>query len=241
MQAYETLRPAKAVEGATEDVAAAAAGGGDIAAALASEVAELKDESKQLFVVHPSGLKSVVYLEYRGGEDDPTPTELTLAICREAQATQQSRTRFICRFHPVDYQCYASMEKIEELAEKVVEKHFPEGAELIKVGRGRQGFCQSAGRHTPGNRAASWPARSPGTAVVSRSSGRLGRRAALAATMPAAAEFQQACSSTAQPATVFAMLRLSLPTSPRTPAAADAVFGAVRAPGRAGPGAHGGD
>lgn len=60
-QAHEALRP-----GSTKPVApAAAADVGDISALIASEVAELKDVSKQAFYYHNTGVNSVVYVEFK--------------------------------------------------------------------------------------------------------------------------------------------------------------------------------
>lgn len=119
-EAYEKLCPDKAA------APAAPPPGGDIAAALASEVAALKSREGAVFAAHASGLNSVVFVEYRDAEG-PSPTALAVAIAEEVKATQVNRTRFCCRLHPVEYQCYANMEKIDELAEKVVAAHFPCG------------------------------------------------------------------------------------------------------------------
>lgn len=180
-EAYEALKE-QPEGGAGEASAEAPPAPADPAAALASEVAALKNKDAQLFYWHHSGLNSVVYVEYRGADSDPSPTQLVMHVCEQARgvgralwgrgargaagrqggarlqlsvaasappmprppararrpqakATKQSRSRFACRFHPVEHQCFASMEKIEELAAKVVEQHFPtgEGVEPIPV------------------------------------------------------------------------------------------------------------
>lgn len=122
----------------------AAPGGGsdaptDIAAALASEVAELKEGSRQPFYYHMTGVNSVVYLEYRdaGG---PDPSAVVLAACEAVAAAGSARTRFCARLCPVEATCFASMEKIQELAAQVVADHFPAGADKpIEVGAGCRG------------------------------------------------------------------------------------------------------
>lgn len=83
-EAYEALKKQQQPEGganAADQEAAAAAAPADPAAALASEVAALKDKKSQLFFWHATGLNSVVYVEYRGGEGDPSPTQLVTHVC----------------------------------------------------------------------------------------------------------------------------------------------------------------
>ncbi|KAL4457950.1 hypothetical protein ABPG75_012815 [Micractinium tetrahymenae] len=108
------------------------AGGGDaptdIAAALASEVAELKEGSRQPFYYHLTGVNSVVYLEYKDAQG-PAPSAIVLAACEAVAAAGEARTRHCARFCPVEATCFASLDKIRELAEKVVGEHFPEGAD----------------------------------------------------------------------------------------------------------------
>ncbi len=114
--------------------AAAAADGGaaapptDIAAALASEVAELKGGTRQPFYYHQLGLHSVVYLECKDGEG-PSPSALVQHACQRVSDSQQNQTRFCSRFYPIEHTCFSSMEKIGELAAEVVKQYFPADAE----------------------------------------------------------------------------------------------------------------
>lgn len=63
---------------------------------------------------------------------------------------QVNRTKWCNRFYPVEHTCYASMEKIEELAAEVAAQHFPaNAAEGIEVGWrlaccASGAFCESA-------------------------------------------------------------------------------------------------
>lgn len=117
--------------GAAPDEAAAPGGADgptDIAAALASEVAELKEGSRQPFYYHLTGVSCVVYLEYRDAQG-PAPSDIVLAACEAVAAGGEARTRFCARLCPVEATCYASLEKIEELAARVVADHFPAGAD----------------------------------------------------------------------------------------------------------------
>ncbi|KAL4852951.1 THUMP domain-containing protein 1 [Chlorella vulgaris] len=100
----------------------------DIAAALASEVAELRDPSRRPFYFHQVGMHSVVYVECKDAEG-PSPAALAQHACQRVADSHQSETRFCSRFYPVEHTCYASMEKIEELAEQVSARHFPADAE----------------------------------------------------------------------------------------------------------------
>ncbi|PSC72640.1 THUMP domain-containing family [Micractinium conductrix] len=109
--------------GAT-DADAADAPPTDIAAALASEVAELKDTAKSPLFYHLTGIHSVVYLECKDA-DGPSPSAMVLAASEAAAAQQRNPTRWCLRFSPVELTCFASMEKIGELAAKVVAEHFP--------------------------------------------------------------------------------------------------------------------
>lgn len=55
---------------------------------------------------------------------------------------QVNRTKWCNRFYPVEHSCYASMDKIEELAAAVVAQHFPpDAAEGIEVRRWRWVQC----------------------------------------------------------------------------------------------------
>jgi hypothetical protein len=62
LQAYETLCPGKATAAAA---APPAGDSSDISALLASEVADLKDASKQTFYWHSTGVNSVAYVELK--------------------------------------------------------------------------------------------------------------------------------------------------------------------------------
>ena len=100
----------------------------DIAAALASEVAELRGGSRQPFYYHQLGIHSVVFLECKDG-GGPGPAALVQHACQRVSDSQQGAGRFCSRFYPVERTCYASMEKIEELAAQVVRDHFPADAQ----------------------------------------------------------------------------------------------------------------
>ncbi|PRW56090.1 THUMP domain-containing 1-like protein [Chlorella sorokiniana] len=103
------------------------AGPTDIAAALASEVAELKEPAKQPFRWELVGINSVVFLEARDPEG-PSPTALVQHLCKQAAQTKVNRTKWCNRFYPVEHTCYASMEKIGDLAAAVAAQHFPADA-----------------------------------------------------------------------------------------------------------------
>lgn len=118
-EAYEKLCPA-ADEG--PDVA-----GGDISALLASEVADLKDTSKQPFSFKTLNIGSLVYVEVKY-TDGPSPGALVAHVCREVKATQQNKTRLCNRFYPVEHVCAAKMEAIESLAKEIAVKNFPDDA-----------------------------------------------------------------------------------------------------------------
>lgn len=100
----------------------------DIDAALASEVAELRGGSRQSFYYHQLGIHSVVFLECKDG-GGPGPAALVQHACQRVSDSQQGAGRFCSRFYPVERTCYASMEKIEELAAQVVRDHFPADAQ----------------------------------------------------------------------------------------------------------------
>lgn len=81
----------------------------------------------------------MVYLEYRDAQG-PAPSDIVLAACEAVAAGGEARTRFCARLCPVEATCYASLEKIEELAARVVADHFPAGADQpIEVGWVRAG------------------------------------------------------------------------------------------------------
>jgi hypothetical protein len=106
----------------------------DFAAALASEVAELRERSRQPFYYHHLGLHSVVYVECKDAEG-PSPAALVAHACERVAAAQQVQTRHCSRFYPVEHTCYASLDKVQELAEHVVAQHFPADAEQgVEVG-----------------------------------------------------------------------------------------------------------
>ena len=65
--------------------------------------------------------------------DAPSPTDLVIEVCRAAKASGESKSRFVNRLYPVDVVGFASLEKIEELAAKVVEQHFGERAQPVQV------------------------------------------------------------------------------------------------------------
>lgn len=148
MQSYEQLggtwkQQGGAGAGADPAEGEAAAVPTDIAAALASEVAELRDPSRRPFYFHQVGMHSVVYVECKDAEG-PSPAALAQHACQRVADSHQSETRFCSRFYPVEHTCYASMEKIEELAEQVAARHFPADAEQpiqvrrrVEVGVGR--------------------------------------------------------------------------------------------------------
>ena len=63
------------------------------------------------------------------------PAPVPLSPCPSPPSPQVNRTKWCNRFYPVEHTCYASMDKIEELAAAVVARHFPpDVAEGIEVG-----------------------------------------------------------------------------------------------------------
>lgn len=119
--AYEALG-GNAAEDASPDAADAPAG--DISAALASEVADLKDRSKQPFYFMTLGVPSLVYVQikYEGG---PGPGALVAHVCADVKASGQTKSRMITRLHPVEYVCAATVEDLEALGKTVAASHFP--------------------------------------------------------------------------------------------------------------------
>ncbi|KAL4534850.1 hypothetical protein Ndes2526A_g05720 [Nannochloris sp. 'desiccata'] len=120
-EAYEALCPEVA------DAKNQAVGddkGGDISALLASEVADLKDHSKQDFGFQLLGINGLVFVQvkYEGG---PSPAELVQHVCREVKASKQNKTRLCQRFYPVEHQCTADLDAMQEMAKEVLAKHFP--------------------------------------------------------------------------------------------------------------------
>lgn len=120
-EAYEALCPE--VENAKNE-AVGDDKGGDISALLASEVADLKDHSKHDFGFQLLGINGLVFVQvkYEGG---PSPTELVQHVCQEVKASKQNKTRFCQRFYPVQHQCTADLEAMQEMAKEVLPKHFP--------------------------------------------------------------------------------------------------------------------
>lgn len=51
-----------------------------------------------------------------------------MEVCRKAQSSRQCRSRFVNRLYPVESVCFASMEKMDELASDLVGQHFGPGA-----------------------------------------------------------------------------------------------------------------
>lgn len=135
-QAYEALggtwKPAASSAAAAAPDAAGDAPPTDIAAALAAEVAEVKEGSKQALFYHTVGMHSVVFVECKDPQG-PSPTALVQHVCAAVDASRVNSTRWCNRFYPIEHTCYASMEKIEELAAAVAAEHFPEGGEQIEV------------------------------------------------------------------------------------------------------------
>lgn len=128
-QLYEADHP--------ESAAAPSTSGGDVAALLAAEVADLKDHRKSLFYYHPTGIHSTVFVEikYPGS---PGPCELVSRACEAARQSRRAGTKLCNRFYPVESTCYASLEKIREAGATLARERFPttgaEGKEGIQVG-----------------------------------------------------------------------------------------------------------
>lgn len=130
-EAYETLCPE--VADAKNQAVADNDEGGDISALLASEVADLKDHSKQDFGFQILGIKGLVFVDVKY-KDGPTPTELVQHVCREVEASKQNKTRLCQRFYPVEHQCAANFEDMTALAKRILPEHFPaDAAEGISV------------------------------------------------------------------------------------------------------------
>jgi hypothetical protein len=129
-EAYEAMCPEAAV---TKNLTVDDDTGGDISALLASEVADLKDHSKQDFGFQLLGISGLVFVQvkYEGG---PSPTELVQHVCRDVKATKQNKTRLCQRFYPVEHQCTADLEAMEAMAKEILPNHFPaDAAEGIAV------------------------------------------------------------------------------------------------------------
>jgi hypothetical protein len=129
-EAYESMCPeaadAKIKAGDTSE-------GGDISALIASEVANLKDHSKQDFGFQLLGINGLVFVQvnYEGG---PSPSELVEHVCRKVKASKQNKTRLCQKFYPVEHQCTADLEDMERLAKEILPQHFPaDAAEGVTV------------------------------------------------------------------------------------------------------------
>lgn len=110
---------------------APAAGTGDVALCGAPFASFKAVASRRLFLICM-------------GADAPSPCDLVVEVCRMAKASRQSGSRFVSRLYPVEYVCFASMDKIGELAERVVAKHFGEGAPATQVRGGWQSVAPGA-------------------------------------------------------------------------------------------------
>lgn len=104
----------------------------DIGAALAAEVADLKDHSRQPFFYTTLGCPAIVYVECRY-QEGPLPSQLVEWACSEAQRTKQNKTRLCHRFYPIDVTCPACTDTMQTIALKIASEHFPDdsGAEKI--------------------------------------------------------------------------------------------------------------
>jgi hypothetical protein len=91
MQAYEALGGQPMVGDAPREAPKEAYF--DVAAALAAEVADLKDATKQLFFFHKLNITSLVYVEFKY-EGDPSPTALVTWTCQRAKASEQGTAFF---------------------------------------------------------------------------------------------------------------------------------------------------
>ena len=136
-EAYEKLCP-EAADGGQEEA------GGDISALLASEVADLKDRTKQPFYFQTLGIGSLVYIQVKY-KDGPSPGALVAHVCREVKETQQNKSRLCNRFYPIEHVCPANMEAIGTLAKELAAKYFSddakEGIQVSKISKESTEYC----------------------------------------------------------------------------------------------------
>lgn len=119
---YEKLSPGKGeTDGAEPN------GATDIAAAIADEVAELKDKGNRLFVYHKTNINGLAYLSMKADAEGPGPVQLASALAQEVKDTRQCRTRLCIRFLPVEKVCRADVEEIGRTAKELTDVHFPTG------------------------------------------------------------------------------------------------------------------
>ncbi|CAL8467124.1 g6660 [Coccomyxa elongata] len=126
---YEKLSPGKGETDGAEVNAAT-----DIAAAIADEVAELKDKGNRLFVYHKTNINGLAYLSMKADAEGPGPVQLASALAQEVKDTRQCRTRLCIRFLPVEKVCRADVEEIGRTAKELTDAHFPtgEGAATVR-------------------------------------------------------------------------------------------------------------
>lgn len=100
-----------------------------VAAALETEMAELREQKKTpRFKIVGDAMGGMAFIEMRKdeeGEEGPTPTELTLAIVRDVAANKESKSRYIMRMLPVETVAFASKEEILKALEPFLKKNFP--------------------------------------------------------------------------------------------------------------------
>lgn len=89
----------------------------DISAMLKAEVDDLKDKSKQDFLVRDMGLPSSVFLACNFSS--PSPSDIVYHALDTVRNTQQNKCRFCFRWFPVEYSCRADIESIQAMGKEV--------------------------------------------------------------------------------------------------------------------------
>ena len=123
-------RATAGLPGAGAEAGAGPPGGADapdVAAALAAEVAALKDREGKQFWHHQTGLKGTVFVEMRDVEGKPrvTPAELCAGLARHLDTTRALPSRHLVRVLPVEVTCFAGLAEIAEAFAPIAGREFP--------------------------------------------------------------------------------------------------------------------
>ena len=107
---------------ASTDAAAGPSGAVDIAAALATELDDMKDKDKRPFWYITTG-KGTVFVQIK--DASISPTALCVGVAKDIIATQVLKSRFVIKVLPVETSCFASLDEIRKMAKPAVEREFP--------------------------------------------------------------------------------------------------------------------
>ena len=110
--------------GAEEDTGKDAEQGGtvDISELLKAEVEDMKDKSKQDFLIRDMGLPSSVFIIFNFAS--PSPSDVLFHALNAVKKSGQNKSRFCHRWSPIEHSCRAEMAAIEKMAKTVAEEYF---------------------------------------------------------------------------------------------------------------------